>query len=284
MSNNTTREETIFATGINTDMAWEVTGQTVDEFGNAEPVTGFLESDTLEVKVWGGAGTAAVFTPTATWIDAPGGVVRLDVTAAQTAALTVGAYPLDLNVIVGSERRPFLRAWFEVLEAPGLEEALPTYGTVQDLYDYGGGAWLGPLRFLPGLANFARQRSQARSRLDTLVLKAWRPWTVRNGARDAYLDSGASQSLEGYDPTLRGYLADGMLMVTDMTREICALMALEIICRSQMTLAGDDPWPARAAYFRAMAGNRIKCYRAEVDTNADGIGDQTFNLGVHSIR
>lgn len=284
--NNVTREAQIFTVRINTDFDWTVVGQTTDELLESSPATGFEPADTIEAVVWGGQDSATVFTPTAEWINAPGAEARLSVTAAMTVALTPGVYPLEMTVIVNGtgQRVPFLDAWFEVTESPGVAAALPVYGTVQDLFDFGGGAWLPQLRFVPGLANFTRQRARARSRLDTLILKAYRPWTRYNGARNPYIDSGEGQSLEGYDKTMRGYLATNKLIVTDETREICALMALEQVCRQQFTFTADDPFPARAQYFKAQASRLIKCYRAEVDTNADGIAEFSFNLGVHSIR
>lgn len=280
------REEEKLFVRSGTDAEWEVQGQQADQFGSTSPAEGFEPYDQLECKVWGGDDQATVITPSAEWIDAPTARVRLAITASQSSSLPIGVYPLEITAIINGtgQRRGFLDAWLQVAEAPGVATAPPVYGTVQDLFDYGGGAWLGPLRTEQGLANFTRQRARARSRLDTLILKAYRPWTRWNGARNQYQDNGEGQSLEGYDPTMRGYLASNKLIVTDETREICALLALEQVCRQQFTFTADDPFPARAAYFKAQASRLIKCYRAEVDTNADGIADFSFNLGVHSIR
>jgi hypothetical protein len=269
----------------NTDATWEVQGLTVDADGVETPATGFDPADAIEVKVTNGEDQAALLTLTGEWSDAEECLFTIAVTASQTSALSPGVWPIDATILpAGGGRIAVLDAWFEITEAPGVSTAPPVYGSLQDLFDFGGGEWLNQLRFNAGMANFTRQRARARTKLDDLILGAYRPWTRYNGAPAAFLAASALGGGEGLDPTMKAYLAANKLIVTERTREICACYALEIICRGQFTFADDDPFPQRANYFKALAGRAVKGYRVEIDTNDDDLPDFAFNLGVHSFR
>lgn len=271
-------EATVLFADQNADGAWVVTA--LDATGAA---VAFDPSDGLECKVWSGADSAVLFSPTAAWLSAPAGTITLSVTAAQTAALKPGVYPLEVTALPHSTalRLPVLDAWFQVGPRPGVAALPPVYGTYQDLVDYGGGAWIETLRQKEGLANFVRERARARGYLDSLIVKKFRPWA---GRTIHWSETTIVGPPDARNPTIRDYLAAGALMLTDNISEIVALKALEMICRQRITLESDDKFASRASYFQALCRNRVLCTSAELDINADGLADYAFNLAVVSIR
>jgi hypothetical protein len=289
-------EATILFADQNSDGDWTVTA--LDSAG--QPVTVFASNDALECTVWQGADSAALFHPTAAWISAPVGTIALSVTAAQTAVITPGVYPLEITALPHATalRLPILDAWFQVGPRPGSALQPPVYGTYQDLVDYGGGAWIETLRQKEGLANFVRERSRARGYLDSLICRKFRPWA---GRTVHWSETTIVGPPDARNPIIRDYLAadyqtpssplpvvltagQTVLMVTDNIREIVALKALEMICRQRISLEADDKFLSRAAYFQALCRNRALCTSAELDINQDGIADYAFNLGIASIR
>jgi hypothetical protein len=279
----------------NADGAWTVTA--LDGSGGAVV---FDPLDALECTVWQGADSAALFSPAFAWISAPDGTIEVSVTAAQTAVLTPGVYPLEITALPHATalRLAILDAWFQVGPRPGVALQPPVYGTYQDLVDYGGGAWIETLRQKEGLANFVRERSRARDYLDSLICKKFRPWA---GRTVHWSETTIVGPPDARNVTIRDYLAadyktpstplpvvltrgQTVLMVTDAIREIVALKALEMICRQRISLESDDKYATKAGYFQALCRQRVLCTSAELDINQDGIADYAFNLGVASIR
>ncbi len=272
-------EATVLFTDQNSDGAWTVTA--LDPTG--QPITTFILADALECTVWSGADSAALFSPAATWISAPDGTILVSVTAAQTALLTPGVYPIEVTATPHASvlRLPVLDAWLQIGPRPGVAVLPPVYGSYQDLVDYGGGAWIETLRQKEGLANFTRDRARARSYLDALIVRKFRPWA---GRTIHWSETTIVGPPDARNPTIRDYLAADALTVTDTILEIVALKALELVCRQRITLEADDKFAGRASYFQAMCRNRVLCCSAELDINADGLADYAFNLAIVSIR
>lgn len=273
------RNESILTIAKNTDGAWLVEAY-ADDQGTTRSV--FDPADALEAIAWGGGDSDAAITLVPDWTDAATGRVRLTLGHAASAAASVGVYPLQVvaTLAATSQRVRVLEAWLAVTESPGDSTALPTYGALQDLYDYGGGEWLHQLRRSDGLANFASERARARSYLDAMILRKWRPWS------DVKVWSGSALSgpMDGTNPSLSDYLAAGALVVDDDVRELVALKALELICRQRITLSEKDEMPRRASYYQSLARNKALRLVAQLDTNDDGVIEYAIPLGVVSIR
>lgn len=247
--------ETMIVVARNRDDAFTVTLQGPDATGVIGPLA-FDPLDTLDASVWIGGDEEELFSPSAEWLDATEGTVTLTFTAASTAALSPGTYPLEIYVTPdgGSLKIRAAEFWLRVVDSPGSSDtSLPVYGTYQDLRDYGGGAWLDMLR-REGLANCLRERARARDWLDGVILKALRPLDPR-AIYGAVIDGGATHP-DDPQPSVVEQLADGALVVDSRVRELVALKALEFVCRARLTFERGDVWAARTRYF-AGESNRL---------------------------
>ncbi len=275
-------EETILTVSSNCDGSWQVAAE--DSSGVAVAFNG---GDSLECVVWQGSDSAALFSPSVSWLSAALGTITVSVSAAQTAPLTPGLYPLEVTAIPVStgQRLRVLDAWFSVDPSPGVRAMPPVYGSYQDMVDHGGGDWLDALRKESGLSNFTRERARARSYLDRMVMKKFRPWTSRVGN---YASAGVGLNLVGppdaQNVIIRDYLAAGALMVTDDIVEIVSLKALELVCRQRLTFEAGDKWAGRATLYQALCRKLVLCTVAQLDINADGLPDYAFPLTTISIR
>lgn len=268
-------EETTLTVAQNATGSWDI--QALDSDGVAVVM---LITDTLSAVVWSGADTEALTTLTAAWVNATAGQCRVSITATQSAALDPGVYPLALTAVRGTQRLPILSAWLEVTASPGTADPPPTYGSYRDMVTYGGGEWLEGLRRTAGGANFADERGRARSYLDSLIVRKWRPWSNTK----TWSGVASSGPLDVRNPTLQGYLDDDGLVITDDIRELVALKALELVCRQQVVLGNDEAMQHRAAYFSALCRNKVLTTAAEIDTNDDGIAEYAIPLNVTSLR
>jgi hypothetical protein len=286
----------VLETPVDSDAAWLV------QLANASgTVGGFSSGDTFECVVWEGSDSAALFSPTAAWVDTLNGQASITVGASQTAALAPGVYPLELTVITaaGSLRLPAASCWLSLTSSPGSDTLPPVYGSYDDLETYGGGAWLPTLRRAEGLSNFMQERGKARQWLDTMIVRKFRPWS---GRTIHWSDTSIVGPPDARNPVIRDYLSadytagvalpngftlsagQTVLMVTDRIREMIACKALEYICRQRMTFAETDVYPSRAAYFARQANDLACRTSVELDVNQDGFPDYAFPLGVVNLR
>lgn len=293
-------EPITLSTRLNSDAAWAVQAQGVDANGNATTVS-FLNADAIEAKVWQGADSAPLFTPTAVWSNSATALMTLSVSAAQTAPLTAGVYPLEITVIPAAtaQRIPALSAWLELTSTPGSAVMPPVYGTYDDMVVFGGGEWLETLRRKEGLGNFMREQALARSDLDNTICKKFRPWAGRTihwsettivGPPDARNPVILSYLQADFNPS--GVLPLGVvlqpgqtvLMVTDRIREVVALKALHYVARARVALEGGEEYARKANYFYALWSRAMLTAVAELDINQDGLADYAFPLGVINLR
>lgn len=265
---------------INTDGSWEIDGQSVDSLGNSTAATGALVSDGLEARVWQGDQTTSIFTPNTAWIDAPNFKLSLSITAAMTASLAPGIWPLEVAWLPGSQRVPVWGGWLELTDAPGSAAIPPTYSTYQHAIQYGG-TWLKALILEQGLGDMLWCLARARTWLDEIIIGHVRR---RVGRRDLLLDPSILAPTEAPNATIQGYLDSNFLLIRPRTIEICSHKAISLLCEKQFSGEKDDPYLARAVYHQRRASDLIKTYRAEIDVNADGLADLVFHLGYFSIR
>lgn len=246
----------------------------LDESGT--PVAAFTGSDTLTVQIWGGGDGAALATPTATWISAPAGTILLVFTAANLSALEVQPYPVRVTVTSGASTYLAWQGWIDVKPAPASGTEPTTYSTFRDMLDYSG-EWLKRLAMGSTYSGFARERHRARSTLDDWILA--HPIRDNRGrwALDVYSSQGPGP---GPDPTIKGYLDDDYLIVTDKVREICSRLAIAFVCADQ----NDDEYRSRAAAQYRHAVSLALGYVAQIDTDADGIAEIQIPLGTISMR
>lgn len=269
-------QEQILSVVAGRDGLWQVTAE--DDAG--DPVA-FSVSDTPSAKVWAGDDQGVLFSPAVEWDSAPAGTMTLSVTDTQSA-VDPGLYRLLVEVLRASDgaKLVVLDAWLSVTEAPGTADPPKVYCTYLDMRDYGGGDWLQTLAKAEGQTNFARERARARSWLDGIIARRYRPWSsTKNGGFWS-----VSGPVDSPDQTIADKLADDLLVVTDGIKELCALKALEFVCRQRVGMEADDGYAKKAAYFRRLASNRLACTTATIDPDDNGVAQYAIHLGILSIR
>jgi hypothetical protein len=255
---------------------WRVTAR---DSSGAALTNLFVAGDTLLAQVSAGEDQPALFAPTATWLDAPGGVANVRITAAQLAAANVseGLYALLVRAPSPSFDPGQPHDIFDgtiYFEATVGAAAAPTaYVTAASLD-----------RFAPEIArlqsarsdltNFAGQRGEARQETDRRILAAYRPDPGRTrrmynagktatGPYGPYYLTAADRANPTYDaPTqtqVRTWLAADRLVVDAAVAEFNARWTAALVYGSQpgannayQQLAVSEYAKAEAAWARAI--------------------------------
>lgn len=269
-----------------------------DDQGRA--VTTFTSSATLSLAVWAGDDLPAVTTgsPSAEWIDAAAGTVRLIFPAAFTDALSVGAiYTVNLTITVGTidplvYTRPVAKLY--ILPEPGVATVGATYCTYDDCLTYA--SWLPRMQADSAMlqTTLTEQRVLARRWLDNAIIERARrdvseqyrrhaPVSATEGPTissgvDAGYDWGPSiypePSIQTQVEAIRTALANNYLMTTDgMARKITAHYAIYLACDGQLP-GGDTPdYQEFGRRHLGYATIALAGYTARIDTDADGTAD-----------
>lgn len=132
--------------------------------------TVWLNTDTLTATISPGQGLPSVFSPTATWVNAPLGQIQLAMGNAQTALLSIDAqYWVEITGTRSGTTYPLAWMWCQVLPAAGSQAAAtpPDLITLQYANRMLGSLNLNPTQFemLPDLV--------------TTCSAAWRRWCTR---------------------------------------------------------------------------------------------------------
>lgn len=242
--------------------AWTVTLRGSDGL----PLTGvYAGTETLAARVWPGDDQAVSFTPAAAWLSASDGTVDLSVTGAQTAGVSPGEYRLQVRITDGGSTYSAFEATLAIAAAPGAGTAPAVYCTLDDLHRYGRHALL-ELQDQNDQAGWAEQRAEARQWFEDVLHACDR------GANETGLGWGVRSRVRarerGRNPWLVTQLAADLLIVTRPIREAVACYALSLILVSRPELAGP---------YRMRANELAKTIVAEIDTNADGVGDYVID-------
>jgi hypothetical protein len=263
-----------------------------DSSGNI--VTTFTGSEALTATIWAGDTTAGLQTPTAVWINAALGTIKLTINATVSAALTAPAWYRVKLTIAGAGNRTYdaFEGLLQLLAAPGATAAPTVYSTFDDLVFYA--PWIETLEDLSvDESGLARERGRARSWLDDLIVQRWKATSptpqLGQPGWGAWMMSGAGMT----DPLPSKWFRDQLglnlgvggtttLIVRDSTKEICSKKAIAYVCESQ--LARDEKYQKLACLFHRQAGNLAKNYRAELDLNATGYASIVVNLGATNLR
>lgn len=242
-------------------------------------VAGLTGSEPLAGSVWTGEDEAASFAPACTWYDAANAVAKVAVAGSQTSALSAGLYALLVRITTGSGTSDAIRGTLRLRPSPGTATPRPVYSTFQRMLNRA--AWLGRLQQTDaGLTGFAEQRADAREWLDDLILRHFRSGNLGASAYPCTAQWGAGFQRTGQtNPYLKGLLAANKLIVTPKVEEAVTLYAIGLAARAQV---GQDPkseYPALARQFLAWARSKALCLTAEIDSNGDGVGEMTIELG-----
>lgn len=233
----------------------------------------------LRARAWAGGAGAVLATPAASWADVAAGQVYLDVVPADLAGLESQPYPLRVEVQTAAG---WIVGWSGTLvpgDAPGGGAAAPrVYCAYGDLVGLAGET-LDNLRAASEGAGLLRSRVEAREWVDGLILARYRPAGFAScGQFSPYL--GVTTAIDFENPTLRGYLDAGFLMVTPRVRRLAAARALGFALGRQI---GNAEYRGLSRYFHAVADNEA-LQTFGVDLNGDGYPDFTVNCAVLNGR
>lgn len=245
----------------------------------------YTGSATLVASLWPGDGQPAEFAPTVAWEVLADLSVRIVATAAQTATLAPGDYPVMVSVTEGGATQREIACTMRVLAAPGTDDPPTVYCTLNDMTTVA--PWVENLRSPTDQAGFAEQRAQARVECDRMIQRHYRG---QRGRRQTTLDylmdgNGVGCWRDGSDDAaLQAWLDDDRLILTGPSGLALvrwnALTAVAIVCEGQID--DDDKYMMLAQKMRMRARELAANIVAQVDTTdtADGVGDITIDLGV----
>lgn len=245
----------------------------LDRDGDA--VTTFTGAATLAATLWPGDDQASLLTLTSTWVSAPAGTVRISATAAQTATLTPGTYPVRLAITASGVVSSAVVFMLEALAAPGTALVPPSYCSFKDMLAIV--PWINELTTVEDQSGFAEQRGAAREWLDAVILSKV-PAGRAAGPRGLIAGGGASS---------RGWVADLLdddaLVLTGpdgkRLKRACALYSCAEVLKYQVGSRDETSYQVLAYDLRHEAESLARQGVAWIDTNDDDEGDISFDLG-----
>jgi len=260
---------------IGTAFDWQLQVLNPDD---SVPTGQFLSSDTLLAQLWQGAADIVVATPTATWINASNAQYQISFNNADTATLAQGVYFVQATATRAGRSASLMPAGSTVTltASPGSTAARPTYINVVDIRKIAG--WIDQISAPNSETGFIEQCADSRNWLDENVLRNYRGGNVTLlGYHGLALDSwytGGTRRTSLRNPWILGLLSGGPavanvvggLIVTDRTRQICALYALSLICESMLMVSGKpSQYLGLGARYRSEAMRLLTCYTAEIN-------------------
>jgi hypothetical protein len=239
----------------------------------------FTGAEPLACYLWAGADQAIACTPAVAWAVAADATVLITVSSTQTTALAPGIYALRATLTTG-DVATFYECEVQVDPAPGAAAVLPVYTTYARVLELA--PWVKQC-FDPTvhLTGFLRERAAGRKYFDNLILRLDRGNSVgvvggRSAAMQWRLSGGYRRSsLPG--TLMIAYLAANNLIVTDQVDRINAWLAAAEIGRQQIGL--NNAYAALGSACAEIASSEISCCTAQIDLNADGVGDIAVPLG-----
>lgn len=229
-----------------------------------DAVTGWSGSDTLSVQVWPGddrlplTGTGV----TATWSDAPNGIVKI--TCDGTHTLAPNEYQWRLMATNGGVTYEVVRGVLKVLIAPGSTSNTPDpatapYTTFDDLLTVA--SWIGQLRSEHDRSGLMEHQEAARIWLDGIVKRSYRSAGYGQiWSSGLYPVGWGDWPCDGPPKWLMDVLATGTgVKLTPEVKRACALYACYSACAAQVTVKQEmSQYELKASRFRQMAADEIQ--------------------------
>lgn len=252
----------------------------------------FLDSDVLSCALWQGSSDAAILTKSSAtsgdiaWISATDAQFSIAFNPPDTASLPRGTYYLEAQATRGSAVADLLPkgTTLTLVDTPGTAATRPTYVDATDLRRLA--PWIDDAQAPGSEAGFLEQCADARDWLDENVLRnygggyvsllgehgvALASWAIGGSRRSSIRNPWILQLLQ-QGPAAAN--ANGGLIVTRRTRDICAYYALYRICDGMLTRGSQ--YAALAARYRQQANQLLVSYVAELSVN--GSTDQWGNI------
>lgn len=245
-------------------------------------VTGWNSgTDTLTVEVWPGDDRAPLTGAgvTASWLDAPNGIVQVKTTGAHTIAAR--KYLWRLLAVSGGNTYEIARGAYQIKPAPGstsndADPATAPYTTIDDLLAVG--PWIDDLQSETDRAGMAEHQEAARQWFDQIVLDSW----VAANCRITRIPGGYDPfegTVPGPAKWLEDVLATGTgVELTPRVKRACALYACFCACQAQMAKDPESSqYRTKAIEYRRMAGNQAITMTVKVKPTATAT-DYTISI------
>jgi hypothetical protein len=259
--------------------------QTTNRGGKSNPA--YQPSDSFTAQLSRGQGQAVLFNPTVAFYTDGGtqtgydqGQVLVALAAAQMATLEAGGtYLLEVWWTQQTSCVARLAIFVEASAGTGTQTVVP-YCSLQDVLDIA--PWVRQIQDSDSdQEGFYAQRKQARDWMDEAILNNYRGayvglFETHSTMAFAFGYAGWRRSL-GPSPSLVTYLQQNLLLVKPYIVRATAHWAAGLIGLSQI---GINPQQAQmGCYHRDTAEREMVAITAEVDLNADGVGELFINLG-----
>ena len=285
---------------IGTSFLWQLQILNPDD---SVPTGQFLSTDVVTAALWQGASDAAIWTKTSSssadvgWISATNAQFFITLHPADTSNLSPGVYYVEATATRGSDSAALLPkgTTLTLTAAPGTTTPRASYITVADVRriapwidDQSGTALIG------AESGFVEQLADSRDWLDENVLRNYRGGNVTLlGFHGMALDSwftGGTRRTSLRNPFILNLLkqgpataspANGGLIVTTRTKDVCAYYALHRICEGMITRG--NQYPALSARALHKAHQLLTSYTAEISVagSVDYAGSLIANLPIN---
>jgi hypothetical protein len=270
---------------IGSDAAWKLTLRDQDDAA----ITTYTSGATLASSCWPGDDRANTFSPTAAWIDASLGTIRLSIAAAQTASLSPGIYNLQLSIAASGSTVKQNLPGLKLLPSPGSATAPKAYCSLQDLLRV-----FRPLSELQDLdsdqTGFAEQRGLARIWFDELLQRHFRPSSGGLTSHQRAISNWGGSWRSGQRSIyLSGLLDADKLLLANASGQpnsiphCVAHHAVGLILQDQLGSVGETSYQKVARRMFAEADRLAGLIVAEVDSNNDGLPDIHIDLGITDV-
>lgn len=247
----------------------------------------FLNSDTLTCKVWAGQDQQTIFAPAITWISATAGTYQISFNNADTMGWLPSIFRVQAYATRGIRTAPIGDMTLKLLYAPGTAQALPVYGSLQDMLRYV--RWIQQLSiFETDETGFLTQRNEARQWLENLGQRHYRlnaglnlqtfgnpvpSWGPRRtGQNSKYLQQQFDANFLMVDPPRR---------VKEITSKYAAFLVLQDIISG--TGQRDSWYRDKSNWCMDECSNLSKSMSLELDINNDGYPEITIELGLVDV-
>jgi len=262
------------------NMSREVVGE------NRVRLTGFDSlKNTLTCQIWPGDDQPPIATNglEATWEDAANGLYSIRIPPLDQCFATA-IYSIRVVMDDTDGPKEIYRGKIRIVDAPGhYPDKLKTYCSYRDLLDKA--PWIDSIQTDMDRSGFMRQRSAAKSWIDTAIIK--RAKVMDNSWHDStnYLYYGVVPPNFAYSGHIAKLISQGKIMVDETLKSIAAYYAVHLICETQFSPGGSyGPYLDISRRMYGSAAHQLETAIIHFDADSDGVADIQIEIGRISGR
>lgn len=219
----------------------------------------------------------------ATWENAANGAYSIRIPPLdQCLATAIYSIRVLMNGFDG--QKEVYRGKIRIVDAPGhYPDKLKVYCSYRDILDKA--PWIDSLQTDMDRSGFMRQRSAAKSWIDTAIIKRSKildnSWHYSN----RYMYYGVVPPNFSYSVYIAKLISDGKMMVDEVINSIAAYYAVHLICETQFSPGGSfGPYLDISRRMYGSAAHQLETAIIHFDANDDGKSDLQIEIGRISGR